>query len=153
MENLQENIYILPFQPHHQAEAKELILAGLEEHWGVLIPGKNPDLDNIALSYSDSTFLLAFHAGKIVGTGALVSKSDETAEIVRMSVSSTKRRCGIGRKILNELCLRAKAEGYKQVILETTETWTDAIEFYKQFGFKITHYLDGDVYFSLDLSE
>lgn len=147
------DICILPFQSQYQAEAKNLILAGLEEHWGVLIPGKNPDLDNIALSYSDSTFLLALRAGKVIGTGALVPKSDDTAEIVRMSVSSTMRRCGIGRKILNELCLRAKAEGYKRIILETTETWAEAIEFYKQLGFKITHYLDGDVYFSLDLSE
>ena len=63
------------------------------------------------------------------------------------------RRCGIGRKILNELCFHAKAKGYKRVILETTETWAEAIEFYKQFGFKITHYLDDDVYFSLALSE
>ena len=148
-----QDIHILPFQPQHQSEAKRLILAGLEEHWGVLIPGKNPDLDNISISYVDSVFLVALQDGKVIGTGALVPKSDDMAEIVRMSVSTTMRRRGIGKKILNALCLHAKAEGYKRVILETTETWSDAIEFYDRFGFKITHHLDGDVYFALDLSE
>jgi ribosomal protein S18 acetylase RimI-like enzyme len=148
-----QDIHILPFQPQHQPEAKALILAGLEEHWGVLIPGKNPDLDNISLSYAKALFLVALQGEKLIGTGALAPKSDDTAEIVRMSVSSTMRRRGIGKKILNALCLHAKAEGYKRVILETTETWQDAIEFYRQFGFKITHHLDGDVYLALDLSE
>ena len=68
-----------------------------------------------------------------------------------MSVTANMRRNGIGRMILSQLCEYAKSNGYKRVVLETTETWHEVIEFYKRFGFKITHYLDGDVYFSLDL--
>jgi GNAT superfamily N-acetyltransferase len=68
-----------------------------------------------------------------------------------MSVIPNMRRKGIGRKILQKLCERAKFDGYKRLVLETTETWHEFIEFYKQFGFQVTHYLDGDVYFALDL--
>ena len=149
--NSLQNIVILPFQPKHQAEAKELILAGLAEHWGTLDPTKNPDLNDIGSSYSKGLFLVALQDNKVIGTGAIAPRSNDAAEIVRMSVATTMRRNGIGKMILAELCEHAKSNSYKRVILETTETWQEAIEFYKRFGFQITHYLDGDVYFALDL--
>ena len=149
--NSLQNIIILPFQPKYQSEAKNLILAGLAEHWGALDPSKNPDLDDISSSYSNGTFLVALLGNKVIGTGAIVPKSNNSAEIVRMSVVTNMRRNGIGKMILGKLCEYAKSNGYKQVILETTETWHEVIEFYKRFGFQITHYLDGNVYCALDL--
>ena len=146
-------ITILPFQPEDQSEVKKLILAGLKEHWGVLDPTKNPDLNDISLTYAEAIFLVARQNDKIIGTGALVPKPDGTAEIVRMSVAANLRRKGIGRKILQKLSEQAKRNGYKRLVLETTETWYEVIEFYKQLGFQITHYLDGDVYFVLDISK
>lgn len=146
-----QNIVILPFQPKHQAEAKDLILAGLAEHWGTLDPSKNPDLNDISSNYAKGLFLVAVQDNQIIGTGAIIPKSNRVAEIVRMSVAATMRRKGIGKLILGELCEHARSNGYKRIILETTETWQEAIEFYKRFGFQITHYLDGDVYFALDL--
>jgi GNAT superfamily N-acetyltransferase len=150
--NAAENITIRPFQSGNQAEAKKLILAGLAEHWGTLDPSKNPDLDNISLNYADGLFLVALENNKIIGTGALVPKSANTAEIVRMSVAANARRHGLGKRILRELCEYAQQNGYKKLVLETTETWHEVIQFYKEFGFQITHHLDGDVYFALDLS-
>ena len=75
----------------------------------------------------------------------------DTVEIVRMSVQRNLRRQGIGNQMLRRLCDEAYRSGYKRVILETTETWQEVIEFYKSFGFQITCFKDGDVYFSLDL--
>ena len=144
-------ITILPFQPENQIEVKTLILAGLAEHWGVLDPSKNPDLNDIGSSYKDAIFLLAWQQARIIGTGALVPRSNQTAEIVRMSIAADMRRQGIASRILQELCQQAKTAGYERIVLETTETWDDAIGFYQHSGFKITHYLDGDVYFALDL--
>ena len=145
------NITILPFQPEDQAEVKNLILAGLAEHWGVLDPTKNPDLNDIRLTYANAIFLVAWQNNKIIGTGALIPQSNDTAEIVRMSVAAEARRKGIGKKILWKLREQATLNGYKRLVLETTQTWVEVIEFYKGFGFQITHYLDGDVYFALDL--
>ena len=142
---------ILPFQPENQALVKALILSGLEEHWGTLDESKNPDLDDIALSYAEATFLVAWLDDEIVGTGAFISRSESQVEIVRMSVQKELRRQGIGQQILSELCKRASQDGYEEIILETTKTWQDVIDFYLQYGFEITHYEGGDVYFKLDL--
>lgn len=149
--NQTQDITFTPFQSEYQAEVKNLVLAGLAEHWGTLDPNKNPDLDDIGLAYANAFFLVAWQNNKVIGTGALVPKSNDTAEIVRMSVAANMRRNGIGRKILQRLCEHAKSNGYKRLVLETTETWHEVIEFYKKFGFQITHYLDGDVYFALDI--
>jgi GNAT superfamily N-acetyltransferase len=149
--NQSQDITILPFQPEYQAEVKNLVLAGLVGHWGTLDPTKNTDLNDISHTYAKGIFLVAWQNNQIVGTGALLPTSNETAEIVRMSVAANMRRKGIGRMILEKLCERAKFAGYKRLVLETTETWSEVIEFYIQFGFRITHYLDGDVYFALDL--
>jgi GNAT superfamily N-acetyltransferase len=145
------DITILPFQSDYQVEVKNLVLAGLAEHWGTLDPTKNPDLNDIRHTYANGVFLVAWQNNQIIGTGAFLPISKDTAEIVRMSVSARMRRKGIGRMILQQLCERAKFDGYKRLVLETTETWVEVIEFYKQFGFQITHYHDGDVYFALDL--
>lgn len=151
MHNKTPKITIHPFQPENQAAAKALILAGLKEHWGVLDPSKNPDLNNIAQTYANATFLVAWEGDRVIGTGALVPRENSTAEIVRMSVAADQRRKGVGRQILQRLCEQAKHAGFKRIVLETTETWAEVIEFYQRFGFQITHYIDGDVYFALDL--
>jgi putative acetyltransferase len=145
-------ITISQFQPEDQCRAKELILAGLAEHLGILDPSMNPDLDDIRSSYAGATFLVAWCGGRIVGTGALVPRGNGTAEIVRMSVAADTRRRGIGSAILQRLCERAKDDGCKHVVLETTETWSEIIEFYKRSGFHVTNCSDGNTHFALDLT-
>ncbi len=153
------SLAILPFQPEDQDAVKHLILSGLGEHWGKIDPSKNPDLDDISSNYAGTTFLVARlqhskctrRGDRIVGTGALIPRPDGKAEVVRMSVAADMRRKRIGRLILDQLVQRARAAGFRQVILETTATWLEVIEFYLRYGFHITHYLDGDVYFALDL--
>jgi len=149
--NPMSGIEILPFKPAHQAEAKNLILAGLEEHWGYLDPSKNADLDDIISSYGGGLFLVALQDEQVVGTGAILPRNNNTAEILRMSVANRMRRKGIGRMILDHLCDYARSIGCRQVILETTETWQEVIAFYERCRFQITHHQDGDVYFKLDL--
>jgi len=150
------DIVVRLFQREHQEIVKKLILAGLTEHWGSCDPTLNPDLNDIAAHYASATFLVAWCGEQIVGTGALVPKTDTVAEIVRMSVASDRRRQGIATTILEHLCQEAANQGYQRLILETTATWHGVIAFYRNFGFNITHEQEGkfgrDVYFSLDLS-
>ena len=148
-----EQLFIAPFRPEDQRAAKALILASMKEHWGVLDESKNPDLDDIASSYANGVFLVAWQNGEIVGTGAFRPVTAETVEITRMSVKKAKRRQGIGSAILTELCRRAHRRGYKRVILETTASWEEAIAFYRAFGFEITHQVAGDLYFAMDLQQ
>jgi len=142
---------ISAFHPEDQDEVKNLVLAGLVEHWGWLDSTKNPDLDDIATQYASGVFFVARQAGQLVGTGALIPRQDGVAEIVRMSVAKDVRRQGIGKKILSELVNHARQAGFKRLILETTTTWQEVVEFYLKCGFRITHRQDGDTYFALDL--
>ena len=151
MSDFLPGITLAPFQTADQAEVKGLVLAGLREHWGEIDPTLNPDLNDIATSYAGATFLVARFQGKIVGTGALVPRWNGTAEIVRMSVAATMRRRGIGRLILQRLVEHARAQGFCRVVLETTATWNQVIAFYQNYGFQITHWRDGDVYFAIEL--
>ena len=149
---MKPTINLKPFHTTDQPATKALILDGLVEHWGFLDEGKNPDLDDIATSYADGTFLVAWQDDEIIGTGAFKPHSATQVEIVRMSVKKELRRQGIGLKILDELCQRAAQAGYEEVILETTETWQDVIEFYLNYGFGITHHQDGDAWFRMKLT-
>jgi putative acetyltransferase len=145
------NLTFAAFTPQDQSEARELILRGLGEHWGWIDPSRNPDLEDIAFSYSQAWFIVVRCGGVLVGTGALVPRSPEEAEIVRMSVDQELRRQGVGRQILDRLVEEARGRGFRRIILETTATWKDVIAFYLAYGFRITHDLDGDVYFVLEL--
>jgi putative acetyltransferase len=147
------SVVILPFQAADQEKVKELILKGLADHWGELDLTKNLDLNNIAATYAQDVFLVAWLEDKIVGTGALVQRSDKLAEIVRMSVVKELRKKGVGRLILQKLIEIAEEKGCPKIILETTSTWYEVIEFYLRCGFKITHEQDGDVYFEMILPQ
>ncbi len=151
MTHRHNTIVLRPFCPKDQAAAQRLILAGLEERWGYLDPTKNPDLDDIASTYANSTFLVAWRGDELVGTGALVHEARGIARIVRMSVAAPMRRRGIGALILQRLCEQAQTDGYRQIVLETTSTWDDAITFYQRRGFRIVAFRDGDTHLLLDL--
>ena len=141
-----------PFRPEDQTQAEDLILEGLKEHWGSIDTQRNPDLDDIAASYTRGFFLVAALGDRIVATGALIPRAAGVAEIVRMSVARAERRRGIGSAVLRRLLEDAKAAGYQKIILETTATWDEAIAFYQKHGFRFTHLRGGDTFFALDLS-
>lgn len=148
-----QEIIIRPFRPEDQTATQKLILAGLAEYWDRLDPTRNPDLDDIGVSYADGTFLVAWQGDELVGTGALVREAESVGRVVRMSVVAHKRRCGIGSFILQRLCERARGAGYVQLVLETTSTWEDAIAFYESHGFRPVGSWDGDTHFVLELGE
>ena len=154
---IDSSVSIKSFSPILQEEVKTLIVEGLIEHWGYNDLLLNSDLDDISANYDHSTFLVALNGdGKVVGTGAIIRQSNTEAEIVRMSVAKKWRGQGIGTVILDQLCNKASFLGYKRLILETTSDWKEAVLFYCNFGFQITHEQDGEfgrnTYFALDIS-
>jgi GNAT superfamily N-acetyltransferase len=140
-------LVITPFAPQDQDAAKTLILRGLEEHWGTLDPSLNPDLNDITASYANGVFLVAWLDGAMVGTGALVPEEAGVGRIVRMSVVKEMRRMGIASRMLAALVAHAREQALHTLVLETTETWDDAVAFYLRHGFRITHHADGDAHF------
>ena len=142
-------VMIRPFLPTDQAATKQLILAGLADHWGTLDLTLNPDLNDIARSYQGETFLLALQGEEIVGCGALIKEEGKVGygRIVRMSVKKENRRQGLGQLILKHLETAARQRQFHTILLETTETWTDVVAFYLANGYQITHHQDGDTHF------
>jgi putative acetyltransferase len=145
-------ILITQFSPSDQDEAKTLILAGMQEHYGTIDLSLNLDLNDIAASYSNGVFLVARSGHQLVGTGAYKPVTTGIIQVVRMSIAKTYRRMGIARSILYELISLARSAGMKKVILETTVGWQDAIAFYLSCGFVPTEIKDGDQYFEYNLS-
>lgn len=145
-------VTLRPFCPSDQAEVKNLVLAGLAEHWGTLDPAKNPDLNDIAASYAAGAFWVACQAGRIVGSGALQPCGQGVAQMVRMSVARDVRRQGVGRAIVSALLAEARRQGLQRIVLETTAAWHEVIVFYLNCGFHITHHAGEDVYFEMRLA-
>ncbi len=131
-----------------QDDVASLITAGLTDRWGSYDPSYNPDLLDIANHYQNDEMIVAVLDSQIVGAGALLQEASKTGRIVRMSVKKDQQKSGIGKKILRHLEMMAIARGYESVVLETTETWLDAIKFYESQGYKLQEYRNGDAHFS-----
>ena len=141
------SVKIVLFHEAMQKEVESLIIDGLTERWGVDDPTMNSDIREISKTYSEDSFYVAVANGAIVGTGAIVVESTNIGRIVRMSVAHHLRHRGIGKSNLRHLEKVASGRGYKSIVLETTETWTDAIGFYKSQGYIISGYANGDAHF------
>ncbi len=146
-----QNRTIRPLQEADVPDVRALIETGLAEHWGVYDASRNPDLNNLMDAYAGADFLVARNNGRIVGCGALVPAGDCTGQIVRMSVAREMRRQGVATAILQALITCARDRGLRRVVLETTETWSDARGFYEANGFRLTHCEGGDAYYILEL--
>ena len=129
--------------------ARALILEGLQERVGTLIPGMNPDLDDILKFYSgsDHHFLIGYlrdSPEKLICTGALVRKTNSSARIVRVSVQKRYRRNKIAETMVRALEAHARNNHFHQILLETTDDWESAIQFYLSLGYRIYARSDGN---------
>ena len=80
-------------------------------------------------------FVLATLYGNPVGCGALKFHPATPAELKRMWVSASARGLGIGRRMLDELEMRALDGGARVVRLETNGTLVEAIRLYRSAGY------------------
>ena len=130
-------IHIRPWTAQDQTVARQLILAGLGDHWGYIDDTRNPDVDDIEAHYNRQghLFVVAEAGVEIVGTGALVYVQADTMRMVRVSVHKGWRRLGIGRILVEHLVAAARQRGARRVVVETTRGWHDAISLYQACGF------------------
>jgi GNAT superfamily N-acetyltransferase len=121
---------------------RDLILAGLAQRWGTLDATRTRDLDDLTAAHPGSLTVVVLDDDVVVATGTVVPRADRRAEVVRMSVASGRRRAGLGRRVLDELTSVATGWSCTHLVLETTATWLDAVEFYERNGFRRTHQSD-----------
>lgn len=98
--------------------------------------------------------LMAVSNGVCVGCCALIAMGPGEYELAKMAVTPTKRRSGIGRRLIAKAIELAERIGATRLYLETNHTLTGAIALYESMGFqhlppeRITpsHYTRADVY-------
>ena len=142
-------VTVLPAHPDEYAAVKALIIQGLTQRWSQYNASFNPDLEHFADLYQQAVVLVAKSDDVIIGCGVLMKEADSVGRIVRMTVRADRQRTGVGRKILAALLAAAKTADYREVVLETTSTWTSAVDFYTACGFVPSKLESGDQHFRL----
>ena len=97
------------------------------------------DIDKSYMSSKGSHMWVAEWNGKIVGMVGIIHNETHkpgVAELQRMSVSTSCRKMGIARKLLDQLIKHAREEGLEKIVLKTTSAQGPAIGLYKKYGFK-----------------
>lgn len=91
-------------------------------------------------------FFVATVDGEPIGCGGLRQHDDGVVEVKRMFVRSAHRRRGHARALLRALEDRARASGYRRVIMETGLAQPEAIALYTSEGYSpidgFGHYKD-----------
>lgn len=133
-------------------EVKELIIAGLAEHFHPeqYQESFNPDIMEIQSHYDGNKAFMYIGRradGELVASGALEIIDKETVEVRRVSVKTKYRHLGLGKEVMDFLEDQAGQMGFKRIILETMESWDKVVGFYLKCGYTITHREKGDVFF------
>lgn len=132
----------LDIQPLHkevEEEARNLILAGFLERFGFIDHSLNPDLNDMVGTYGKEghMFFVAFVGGELVATGAVTKEDHQVGRIERMSVKGTYRRMGIGQRMLAKLEDAARTCKYDTLVLETYNSWENAVRLYTSNGYHL----------------
>ncbi len=99
---------------------------------------------------------LAWAGGDPIGCAALRPLGPTTAEFKRLFVRPSSRSSGVGRDLTARALRRARAVGYRRVVLDTLPTMVRAIALYRSMGFTATaaywkHPVPGALFFEIRL--
>src|ERR1044071_1950851 len=133
-------IEIVAYSDSQQQQVIDLILNIQQNEFHVPIEVKDqPDLLTIPSFYQaeKGNFWIALHAGKLVGTIALVGFSDYQAALRKMFVEKNFRGKGFGtaQKLFDTLLSWSKEKGIHEIYLGTLNHMHAAHSFYRRNGF------------------
>jgi GNAT superfamily N-acetyltransferase len=95
------------------------------------------DIDLHYLASPDDYFWVADIDGAVKGMVGVQRRSDEEAELRRMSVASDARRQGIGLGLLETVEAFCREKGHRRIALTTVTFLVAAIPMYERFGFRL----------------
>ena len=143
----QSALNIRTFAPDDLAQVHDLFASGLMEFAGgvenevrsYVDQSLNDDLADIPrhyLSHPRSNFWVVESGGLVVGiVGIQPRELEEEAELRRMSVSSSARRQGIGRRLLETTEDFCREKGYRRICLSSVDILQPALTMYRRFGY------------------
>ncbi len=94
-----------------------------------------------ALEHPLAVSLVAEDRGQILGYICAIPISQETMDIESFAVEPRSQNSGTGSLLFDELEQEILRTGYTEIILEVRESNTNAIQFYRNRGFKVSEYL------------
>ncbi|MEE8465794.1 MAG: GNAT family N-acetyltransferase [Dehalococcoidia bacterium] len=153
-----DTVNIRTFLPSDFAQVQELFASGLMEFAGGVerqvqsyvdssLKDDMADIPGNYLSQPRSNFWVADSGGSPAGSadapaniivgmvGIQPRELEEEAEMRRMSVSSSVRRQGIGRRLLETTEDFCREKGYRRICLSSVEILQPALAMYRQFGY------------------
>jgi len=80
-------------------------------------------------------FVLLMRGDEAIGGGGFMRHDAETVEFKRIWTSDSHRRQGLARRVLDELEMRAAAQGYTRIYLTTGYRQAAATELYLNTGY------------------
>ena len=101
--------------------------------------GYDPALSPVAdaeMTPPAGLLLVASLHGEPVGCGALIFYPDNVGLVKRMWVAGAVRGLGLGRRMLDELEVRGRANGVRLMRLETKEELAEAVQMYRTSGYR-----------------
>jgi len=122
----------------HLAEVKKLILEYTKFlNRDLSFQNLDAELKDLSEKYlpPEGRLLCAEIDGEIIGCVAYHRHNVERCEMKRLFVREGYRNFHAGKKLVEEILKFAKADGYKEIVLDTIKPLTSAINLYKKFGF------------------
>ncbi|MGB1251673.1 MAG: GNAT family N-acetyltransferase [Candidatus Promineifilaceae bacterium] len=143
------------FESADQKTAQQLVQEGLGSRFGHIDYSMNPDLNDIQANYLDRGhwFYVAELAGVIVGTCALTNEAAGIGRIERMSVRPAQGGKGFARQMTNFLINQARLLQMNKLVVETNESWDNALHLYRSSGFIETHRKGVQVHMAQELGK
>jgi ribosomal protein S18 acetylase RimI-like enzyme len=82
---------------------------------------------------------IAEREGKIAGFVFLVKKSPTVAQLRMLIVEPWARGLGLGKRLVHECTLFARAKGYRKITLWTQSNLAAARDIYRKEGYRVVH--------------
>jgi len=95
------------------------------------------DISTNYLSHPRDHFWVAETGAGVVGMVGVQERSDDEAEMRRMSVSSSARRQGIGRQLLETVGAFCLENRYRRISLSTVTMLAPAMSMYANNGYRL----------------
>ena len=111
---------------------------GYDERFEGLVAGIVADLAG-RLDARRERCWMAERDGEVVGSIALVKKTETVGQLRLLLVEPSARGLGVGRRLVQECVAFARQAGYRRVILYTHDTLRAARHLYVEAGFRLSH--------------
>ena len=95
------------------------------------------ELQDLTVKYAppQGKLLCAVEDGTVLGCVAYTRHSDDRCEMKRLYVDPTCRGLHLGQALVDAVLAQAKADGYREMVLDTLETLRSAVALYHKNGF------------------